>query len=106
MTASTTSKRNTPRAGVRRNTVSSGQLDAFPTSENQRLKQHARKRAVVSLRMRGDDIARLDAEVARLDREGAHRQTNRPGAPYQLTRTDVVERALALYFNQTSKKGR
>lgn len=101
MTASTTSKRNTPRAGVRRNT----QLEAFPTSENQRLKQHARKRAVVSLRMRGDDIASLDAEVARLDREGEHRRTRRTGAPYRITRTDVVERALALYFSQT-KKGR
>ena len=55
--------------------------------------------------MRGDDIASLDAEVARLDREGAHRQTKRTGAPYRITRTDVVERALALYFNQT-KKGR
>lgn len=101
MTASTPSKRNTPRAGVRRNT----QLEAFPTSENQRLKQHARKRAVVSLRMRGEDIASLDAEVARLDREGAHRSTRRTGAPYRITRTDVVERALALYFSQT-KKGR
>lgn len=97
----TTSKRI---ASVRRNTASSGQLDAFPASENQRLKQHARKRAVVSLRMRGDDIARLDAEVLRLDREGAHRHANRPGAPYRITRTDVVERALAAYFQP--KKGR
>lgn len=101
------STRNTRPAGAGRNTASSRQLDAFPTSENQRLKQHARKRAVVSLRLRGDDIARLDAEVARLDRVGEHRNTNRPGAPYRLTRTDVVERALAAYFTAvTTKKGR
>ena len=101
-----TSKRNTRNAGERRNTASPAQqLEAFPTSENQKLKQHARKRAVVSLRLQGDDIAKLDAEVRRLDGEGEHRNSRRPGAPYQITRTDVVERALALYFNQKPKKG-
>jgi hypothetical protein len=95
--------RNTHAAGARRNTRASAQLEAFPPSANAALRQSPRHKAVVSIRLTGDTIAKLDAEAKRLTDNGD--KVGRRGHWYGgLTRSDIIERAITAYF--TPKKGK
>lgn len=102
ITAPRTSKRNTPApASVRQPDVApmraSKQLDAFPTSENAKRRQSSRHKAVVSIRLSGATITRLDDEAKRATED----HTYRDGGWHQwrdVTRSDVIERALSLYL--------
>lgn len=90
---------------ARKREKASAQLVAFPSSENQKRRQHAYGAgAVVSVRFTGQSIVDMDAEANRLDNE---RGMKRPWDK-RTTRTDVIHRAVKLYFEtvkQPKKKG-
>lgn len=66
------------------------QIDAFPQSKNMAERQSPRTKAVVAIRMLGGDIAKLDAEAARLSESRT--------VWNKATRTTVIETALKQYF--------
>lgn len=82
----------------------SAQLDAFPTSDNARRRQSSYQKSVVSIRLTGATIARLDEEAKRAEREDEYRG----GGWYQwrkVTRSDVIERAITAWLAGAPKKG-
>lgn len=85
---------------TRKNSKATAQLDAFPRSRNQAERQSTHTRCVVSIRMLGATVAKLDKEAERVtETEGRH--------PWnRATRTTIIERALAAYFaaQQTDNK--
>lgn len=98
--------RNTRRAGAPRNTRArsqrnTSQLTAFPSSENEKLRQGDTHAAVVSIRMRGAVIAKLDT----LAREATAVAQAR-GNWNRITRSEIVKRAVAEYIGAAGKAGK
>jgi len=82
----------------------SKQLDAFPTSDNAKARQSHYRKAVVSIRLSGATIAKLDDEAKRATRD----QDYRGGGWYawrKVTRSDVIERAIKAWLDGAAAKG-
>jgi predicted transcriptional regulator len=103
-------KRNTASSLETRNTSApapmraSKQLDAFPTSDNAKARQSHYRKAVVSIRLSGATIAKLDDEAKRATRD----QDYRGGGWYawrKVTRSDVIERAIGAWLDGAAKGG-
>ncbi len=75
----------------------SAQLEAFPTSDNARRRQSTNKKAVVSIRLSGATIVRLDDEAKRASGDHEYRG-GRWSQWRDVTRSDVIERAIEQYL--------
>lgn len=83
--------RNTSSSSRKRNTrpKASAQLQAFPRSENERLRQSNTHQAVVSVRLAGSTIAELDRIAANTKGERSW---------YRVSRGEIIKRAIASYL--------
>ncbi len=108
-TASSPARRNTTASTPARPARASAQLTAFPTSDNQRARQSSNRKAVVSIRLSGAVITKLDEEAQRATRD----QDYRNGGWYswfgtghwrRVTRSDVIERAIQRWLAGVGKE--